>query len=164
MRRTGLVAFGLIMTLAGSAATIPGAVVASDELDAIQAAPQEATPRGSFSQPGGQPPPSGSGGLHRNPEPARPSPAPAHPPRRDDHDYGRSGDRHHPYPTWPRYPWGWSAPWYGPYYPYSPYYPYYSYPYGSPYPPSVWTPTWVPGQWEWNGWQWVWQPGYWRYN
>jgi hypothetical protein len=173
MRQTGLVAFGLITTLAGSAAVIPGPVVALDggpdapaETYAIQSVPLAATPpRDSFSQPGGEPPPSGSGGLHRVPDPPRPSPGPAHPPRRDNRDHGRSGDWYHPNPTWPRSQWGWSSPWYGPYYPYYPYpyYPYPDYPYPSPYS-SPWPPTWVPGHWEWNGWQWVWQPGYWRYN
>jgi hypothetical protein len=32
------------------------------------------------------------------------------------------------------------------------------------YPPAVEpAPTYVPGQWVWNGYGWVWQPGYWTY-
>jgi hypothetical protein len=85
--------------------------------------------------------------------PARPpqvSPAPRHSPRRDDGDWDRHRPPPRPTPHWP-------TPWYGRYHPYP-------YPYGYPYyPPAPLSPTWVPGHWEWNGWQWVWQPGYWSY-
>lgn len=76
------------------------------------------------------------------------SPGPGHPPRGADRETGQAWDhRHPPHPRW----YSWPSPW-GPYYPY---------PYAHPsYRPPV--PTWVPGHWEWNGWQRVWEPGHWR--
>jgi len=172
MRQTGFVALGLIAALASAPAPARG------EAPAYQGRPE--TPPGSYEikplppaadpVPGGRPgfqgaPPSrpGPSQIHPAPSPpaARPpqgAPAPGPPPRRDDREHGRVPDYwHRPDPGWRPHPWG-PSPGYEPYSPYySPYYPYYPY-----YPPP--SPTWVPGHWEWNGWQWVWQPGHWRYN
>jgi hypothetical protein len=156
MRKAGLVALGLIATLAGAVALARVEVPARPNRPDVVASPDEVHPTwlAADPPPGARPGPSR---VHPAPpaaQPPRGSPGPGHPPRGDDRGHRPDGDyRRHP--GWRPHSWA-PSPWYRPYPPYYPYdYPYYPY-----YPPPA---TWVPGHWEWDGAQWVWQPGYWRY-